>query len=722
MNELLYSSAVLTMSQTTEFIRNKSVDNTILNLIIQRRITEFTLDQAYAAIHGDLPVRKDEIWNSIQRSLSLSIIKSTTENSSDKKNAKFKIQESTIHKINEQCEELKIFLDDAVNELFTGLINNQNKEAYKELLLNVVTKMMSKYGYAYAGQLAGVVAATDFVPLQELKGICKEAIAEYKLPISEDELSNSIGALFDRRDPCLNNLAFSICNRYYITRLIGLDVPIDFISRNLFAGSTIFLDTNIMLGIVYAREKSHNEFREILKKANEIGIKFAVSEISLAELHSKVQVYQTELEIGADIIPDDLLTEVQGQIAEKSERDSSSEAFKVADSIHYVRLNQIGVATQPLTKPNELCSEEEFTKVKSEIAQFDRKYRHGSPAKNEKAIYHDSYMFCLVQKLRQQGENTSAWFLTLDNSVIEHGIFRKTEDGCPYSIRLFSLLQTLSQFVESQALKGEFSDLFGDLVSKDLLPREQLFSIDDLKLLIGFDIRAKEIPPEFVRKATLHIKKNILKGGEITDKNRSEAIHEFTKFLATPEQNFIEIRKKYDNKLRARDEDLKRKEGEIIEIQKKVESKNSEISDLQESVRQLELNNTREKLNRSIDKYETNKRLYVGSEWTNRKRSLVRIRVKYLTFIFFSLAAFTLLFFIEDIGKKFELDFTISPWIKYSIACIIFLIPFVRSFFEHKEVLISFRLWSRNYKENYKDIIDKKSESEFESIHKKPTM
>lgn len=98
---------------------------------------------------------------------------------------------------------------------------------------------MAKYGYAYAGQLAGIADATEFVLSQELNEICKEKIDKYKLSISSKELANSIGYFFDRRDPCLNNLAFSICNRYYQYRLIGLDLPIDFLNQNLYQDLTL---------------------------------------------------------------------------------------------------------------------------------------------------------------------------------------------------------------------------------------------------------------------------------------------------------------------------------------------------------------------------------------------------------------------------------------------------------------------------------------------------
>jgi predicted nucleic acid-binding protein len=703
------------MSQTTEFIRNKSVDNTIVNLIIQNRIQEFTLQQAYDSIHENLPVRKEEIWNSLVRSTNSGIIEIIEGSISNKQKAKFRIPYHIISKIEEQCADLKTFLDESVKDLFSGFINKENFEPYKELLLEVVTSIMAKFGYAYAGQLAGVGNATEFVPLKELKEICTDCIKKYSSKISPEELASSVGNLFDRRDPYLNNLAFSICNRYYISRLIGLDFPIDFIAKNLYENATIFLDTNIIMTIVYAREKRHNEFREILKKADEIGINFAVTEITLAELHKKVQNYQEELDKGAEIIPEDLLTEVKVQIVEKNENGSAEDDFSIENSVHKVRLQDIGVTYVPATKLEDLCTEIELEEIKNELLEFDRKYRPSSPAKNDNALFHDGYHYYLVEKIRKEKEPTSAWFLTLDNSVIEHGIYKKVDQQPPYSIRLFSLLQTLSQFVESQALKGEFADLFGELISKDLLPREQLFSLEDLRLLIGFDIRAKGIPPEFVRKATMHIKKNILKGGELTEKNRSEAIHEFTKFLATPEQNFIEIRKKYDKKLHDKDEDLKLKDKEIKSIKNKVADKDKEITLLAERVAQLEFE-------RAKEKYEIDKQSYINSDWNKEIERLIKIRRRYVTLIVVAFLAFTALFLIEPIGNLLSLEIEIPIWIKYILAVLIFITPFIRSFFEHKQVILSLRIWSKKFKAEYKTKHDSKSNIEYETVHAKPKL
>jgi len=720
MNELIYSSAVLTMSQTTEFIRHKSVDITIINLIVQKRIFEFSIEEAYNSIHDELPVRKEQIEKSIIRSVESGIIETIKGSIDNISNARFKIPDTLLEKIDKQYIELETFLDESINELFEGLINDKNRQDYKELLIDVLTKLMAKYGYAYAGQLAGIGDATEFVPRKELKRICKDSIEHYKLEISLDELVSSIEILFDRRDPALNNLAFSICNRYYISRLMGLDLPIDFLAKNLYENAVIYLDTNIIMTIVYAKSKRHNEFREILQKAESIGITFAVSEITLAELHNKVQNYTEELDKASEIIPDDLLTEVQGEIVEKGGNNSTANHVNFNESIHKKRLEEMGVIYSPMLKNSDLFENEEYDALEEQISEFDRRYRRLYPAKNKNALFHDTYMYFLIRKLRNDKGNTSAWFLTLDNSMIEHGIATKIENAPPYSIRLFSLLQTLSQFVESQALKGEFADLFGELVSKDLLPRDQLFSIDDLKLLIGFDIRAKEIPPEFVRKATLHIKKNILKGGQVTEKNRAEAIHEFTKFLATPEQNFVEIRKKYDKKLRDRDEDLKQKEKEIGDYKKALNDKDDLINKLSYRVHQLEINQAKQKFAYDTEHYEERLNNYIVKELKYFFKNQNKLRIKYIIFLTISIFLFVAIYNIETILGWINIRFYLKGWIKFLISLLVFLLPFIKSFFEHKKVIEAFKMLNRKYKIKTENTLKDKIRNDYEAIHARP--
>lgn len=722
MSDLIYSSAVLTLSQTTEFMRNKSIDNIIINLIVGQRLTSFSVSSAYEKINHDLPIRIEEIQKSFIRSFEagvLTIEKGCIENANS---AIFKISENIKGKITEQVESLNKYFDESIDELFKGIVDSTNRERLKELLLDVLTKLMAKYGYAYAGQLAGIGNATEFVPNRELKAISIEALKNSSIQINPDILIDCIEILFDRRDPCLNNLAFSICNRYYMSRLIGLDLPIDFITQNLYKDSVIYLDTNFIMRIAFSKSQRHNEFREILKKAPELGIRFVTSELTVAEIHAKVSQYEGELSKAEESLPEDLIIEVREEILESNQAEKTTGTFVLRESENTTRLENMGIEIIPFDDEKKIFTRDEIKEMKAELSFFDRKYRSKWDPKNDAALFHDAYLYYIVKEIREKNSPNSSWFLTMDNSVIEHGISKKKENEPPYSIRLLSILQTLSQFVESHALKGEFADMFGELVSKDLLPRDQLFSFSDLKLLIGFDIKAKDIPPEFIRKATLHIKNQVLKGGELNEKNRAEVIQEFHKYLATPEQNFIELQKKFDKKLRDRDEDIKIKEQKINEYEGLVKDKDNAIDALNSRITDLEQKNKDDKLKFAIDKYEEKKDKFIDTAISNYLKNHKGLRTRYIVFIILAFTGFVLLFFINEIGSIMSLTIELNSTLKLILSLIVFLAPFIRSFFEHKKVITGFMLWNKKFKTKRIELLEKEVAFDYERLNKRPNI
>lgn len=586
-DNLLFSSAVLCLSPTMEFARNKTIDNTILQFIAGKEMKyRFTLDQLYKGLRDELPIRKDEIEKSIERCLKNNTITITEGSSKNLQEADFILSKELLSRLESQSSQIKHFLYASTEELLGDLCTTKTHEAIENMLLETVAILMAKYGFACAGQVAGIMEASEFIPIDSLREICENVLKEYNIPdVTTERLMEAVGGLFDRRDPCLNNLAFSLCQRYYSSRLIGMDLPIDFLSDQVYKNATFYLDTNFIHKAAFSKSGRYNEFKEILKFSSSLGINFAVSEITIAELQERVADYIELIEASEELVPSQLLQEVEGGILEEKSDISIDDLRAISiDSKQAERLRNMGIKVEVFDPTAAGISSTELEIIMSELEDFDRKWKAGTnrPLKDSSALYHDAQLYFQVKNVRDTtGNPTSGWYLTVDNSVIAHGIENKNENEPPYSIKLPTLLHTLSPFIESQALIGEFEDLFVDVISRDLLPKDQLFSLDDLKMLVGFDINAKSIPPEFVRKATNHIKREILKGGGLTEENKPLVIHEFTKYFSSPEKNLIELQSRYEKKINSRDEDLLRKAEEIEKVKKNHEK---EVSDLKKQL------------------------------------------------------------------------------------------------------------------------------------------
>lgn len=578
---LLYSSAVLCLSPTTEVARNKTIDTIVIQTVASKGSdAESTTRDIYETLHQEIPIRHEEIKKSVIRCLKSDVFDILMGDIKNIGTVVFKLSSQTSSELQSERNRISEFLREATRELFKDIYSSEKADRIESLLLECLSTLMAEYGYAYAGQVAGVAEASSFVPRDVLRDICRAMVEKHNIPeITYDRLMDAIGSLFDRRDPCLNNLAFCICQRYYCSRVIGLDLPVDFLSSQVYKGSVFYLDTNFMSRVALSPSKWDTEFREILQLSPKLGIKFAVCDLTIAERFARVGEYRQLVDKGGELVPPELLAEVlellaqtrqelAGTVREKSSSDSMEYSI---DEITVQRLEEMGIDVINVKDSNWLKDEEELTILKSELAEFDERYRRYRLPKDDNALYHDAQLYRIVNQIRTKTMRTTAsWFLTMDNSIIAYGISKRKKDEAPYAIKIATLLHTLSPFVESQALRVEFGDLFGNLISRDLLPREQLFDVDDLKMLVGFDIKAKSIPPEIIRKGIAHVKNEVIKEGGLTKENKPRVLYEFTKYISVPDQSMVELQRRYEQKIQARDADLKRQESETTQLQGKV--------------------------------------------------------------------------------------------------------------------------------------------------------
>jgi hypothetical protein len=589
LDSLVYSSAVLCLSPTTEVARNKIIDTMVIQAAAGKGPNaECTVKDIYDALQQEIPIRYEEITKSVIRCLKSKIFDIQRGDTNHVKAVVFKLSSQTSSELQSERNRIGEFLREATRELFQDLYGSVKPNRIESLLLECLSTLMAEYGYAYAGQVAGVADASSFVPRDALRKVCQSMVEKHNIPeITSERLMDAIGSLFDRRDPCLNNLAFCICQRYYCARLIGLDLPIDFLSGQVYKGSVFYLDTNFMSEVALSPSIWDTEFKEILKLSANLGIRFAVFDLTIAERFAHVGQYRKLLDQGGELVPPELLAEVVQLLAEtrqeltgtiKEEPSSDSVAYST-DDVTTRSLKEMGIDVINLKDSDWLKDEEELKTIKSELAEFDEKYRRSRPPKDDNALYHDAQLYHIVNTIRAKTKRTTAsWFLTIDNSIIAYAVSKKKKGEAPYAIKMPTLLHTLSPFVESQALRVEFGDLFVNLISRDILPRDQLFGVEDLKMLVGFDIKAKSIPPEVIRKGITHIKNEIIKEGGLTEENKPQVLYEFTKYISVPDRSMLELQGRYEQKIQARDADLERRESEATLLQGKVKRRDHIIA------------------------------------------------------------------------------------------------------------------------------------------------
>lgn len=158
------------------------------------------------------------------------------------------------------------------------------------------------------------------------------------------------------------------------------------------------------------------------------------------------------------------------------------------------------------------------------------------------------------------------------------------------------MIERGNEIVGGQTLREDFEDMFMNIIHRDILPEDELFDINDLKMLVGVDVKALSVPPQDLRKAMSFVKREVLKGGGLTEENRAEAVQELYKYLMNPGRAIVETIGRYERKLSAMDEQLKTRDVKLERLEKEVEEmKEVSVLNAKKNAKELQMVETKNK-------------------------------------------------------------------------------------------------------------------------------
>ena len=140
---LVYSSAVLCLSPTTEFARNKTVDTIIMQVIVSQGLdASFTVKEVYHALQQEFPLRYEEVRISILRGLKNKYFEVVTGDDKYIDSTKLRLSSNLTSLINEEGEKIRGFLKDATQELFGDIYTEVDPEMVENCLLDCLSRLM----------------------------------------------------------------------------------------------------------------------------------------------------------------------------------------------------------------------------------------------------------------------------------------------------------------------------------------------------------------------------------------------------------------------------------------------------------------------------------------------------------------------------------------------------------------------------------------------------
>jgi hypothetical protein len=157
--------------------------------------------------------------------------------------------------------------------------------------------------------------------------------------------------------------------------------------------------------------------------------------------------------------------------------------------------------------------------------------------KSQDILRHDIAHYYLI--LNERADHALTWFLTRDRSLEIVAARLKGEAQYPFCFSLIGFLQSVSPFLVSGQEEQGIADIFSALVTDQILPREQLFNVRELTLLVEMNHDVISTPKDKLIAAVDYVKSAVLRGQTYRMDNYAEVALGLRSYLASSSEEQI---------------------------------------------------------------------------------------------------------------------------------------------------------------------------------------
>ena len=391
-------------------------------------------------------------------------------------------------------------------------------------------------------------------------------------------------------DPDDLNLKFFLAQGYYFAQLVGFqDGGFSPLAEEAFKGSCFYLDTNVLLYGLLPDRDDKAVFAELLTLADRLGISLVVTEATIREALSLPDGFSRELSRVMGALPSELVSRVKDQLTESFLRAREEDSGLTLDgflgdlrNVRQVVTERWGLGVQEDTE-DEILGDEFPTDVAAIIQ--DEAVKSRGFEKPEATLRHDVAHFRLIQA--ERAKNPKTWFLTRDRGLLAAASLLAEQGGQPFTFDFHGFLQTVSPFVTSVQEQLGVASIMSSLLADQLFPRERVFNLKELVLLVEMHQDVLNTPKEQLIQAVDYVKSTVLAGKTYKVSDYSHVSLGLKSFLAcSSEQQRQELeRQKEAHEQEAREQRRVAAEERRLrqESQRTVQKQLLEIADLREA-------------------------------------------------------------------------------------------------------------------------------------------
>lgn len=580
------------LEEKREFLRLSRIRIGIETKIPREMATDSIVERGIFGCSFDKSCSEDEINNTIaslglmkglrKNELRSSLERLCQEHRIQKMEDKFVLTSERAKVLETELAETNRRFDRIIDKVYRPIIDNRNRKILSRFFLEFISVIFAQFGEQWIKALCSQAEPKDFLKESDIENIFSRLAEKHGLPKAERRSIRKMSVkFFEESDPDYGYLKFNLGQSFYITKILGVDIPIDLFSKEIFSNSIFYLDTNIIFASLLPVSKHNITFKELLKICKQINIELNVSSVTKSEVERVISYFENEVSNLFDEIPEKIAPKVRGTFFEAYvEEKKKNPKFCVTDLFNpFHDLKE----TLRSTFSIEIIDNINFDKLLGK-AEIDTKLQSifnskslevRKRGKRKDSLLHDTFHYLLIEDIRQK-EGKKALFITLDTSLPHVAATLQQDGNKPFCFTLDVLMQCFSPFIITEEDVYDFSDVFSRLIANQLFPTSKLFDVRDFVFFNDIGLKIKELSEEDVEEALTHIKNHVLKGRVYTHADFEKVSYEIKKLFSGRAdkdeairkqlERISEMEKKHKLELEKKDEEIKRMKEEREKI------------------------------------------------------------------------------------------------------------------------------------------------------------
>lgn len=559
----ILATTILRLHPSTQPIKIRVIEKVISQLFLSKKILSLNLIQKNFrnkyGIHFSIP----EIKNSIDSSSNIECIGSD----------QYKLSEKFENELKFNQKEITMRYKRIIKSIFG---NHADIDIYLQPFVYFLSKIFSKMSEDFVRQLKEETGDIDFINKNYYYLKLNETIKNYR-NIDKDVFKHGINKFFSYRDPDYDYVKWVMAQNYYLLKGLGLDPTGYILSEDKFRKGTFYVDTNILVAIVFNKHYNHISAEYVLSSIEKLEGKTKIAHITVEEFKSWLNYQLCLLEKTEDRIPKILEEKVKNLVYSEfkyflKESNYSEDNITNFDEFNKFILKKFEETINRFEIVDNVWFDEQKDKKETKILSNILKKKHSEISENNKsnsAAIHDAILLRWIDMERKEIDKEKLWIITLDHSLP----YSLHEKGKSLSITLDSFFQWISPFIDIPSVEQAFSDL----IRNRFFPQGKVLDLKDFLVFYELDIKSKDLPSEDIEESIVYFK-NIFDEPDFNNpKSLMKISYNMARFFADPSRKYLqEIKKAHEEKDKMKqeyDEKLGKLNGDIRTLNNQYQSK-----------------------------------------------------------------------------------------------------------------------------------------------------